>query len=63
MSNIVEEDDKSSYKDFEEIANENFNELSRKKDALLSDGDDVVDDDDDDEKKEGAGGAGRKRRN
>ena len=44
MSNIVEEDDKSSYEDLEEIANEN---------ALLSDlDDDDVDDDDDNEEEE-----------
>jgi len=49
MSNIVEEDDKSSYEDLEEIENENFDEISRKKDAILSDG---GDDDDDDEKEE-----------
>jgi len=44
MSNIIEEDDKNSYEDLEEIANEN---------ALLSDLDaDDVDDDDDDEEEE-----------
>jgi len=40
MSNIVEEDDKSSYEDLEEITDENFDVLSRMEDAILSDGDD-----------------------
>jgi len=53
MSNIVEEDDKSSYEDLAEIANENIDKLSRKEDALLSLGDDDdVDVDDDDEEEE-----------
>jgi len=53
MSNIVQEDDKSSYKDLEVIANENFGELlSRKENALLSDVDNVDVDDDDDEEEE-----------
>jgi len=34
MSNIVEEDDKSSYEDLEEITDENFDELSRMEDVI-----------------------------
>ncbi len=41
MSNIIEEDDKISFEDLDDITDENFYELSRKEDdTLLSDGDD-----------------------
>jgi len=36
MSNILEEDDKNFYEALVEITDENFDELSKKKDALLS---------------------------
>jgi len=52
MSNFVEEDDKSSYEDLVQIADDNFEELSRKEDAILSDGDDADNDDDEEEEQE-----------
>jgi len=50
MSDIVEEDDKKSYEDIEKIKAGNFDELSIKEDALLSDGDDDDDDKEEEEK-------------
>jgi len=35
ISNIVEEDDKRSYEDLEEISDKTFDELSRMEDAIL----------------------------
>ena len=53
MSNIIEEDDKISFEDLDDITDENFYELSRKEDdTLLSDGDDDDDDDEGEEQQE-----------
>jgi len=60
MSNIVEEDDKSSYEDLEEITDDNFDELSRTEDVILSDGDD--DDEEEEEQEEKKKLIGRKRK-